>query len=151
MAAQPWTVFNAAKKNIGNGTITLNGAASKHYMTLMKQSISVLYDTTVSVLSSLGAFTCAGSLDSLTELAGVTWTGAASLNDPTKRWDCNDVTFTASGATLSAVRFAVIWQSTSAGGGPLIAYSSLSTAQFDVTTGNTLTVQINASGVFTLA
>ena len=150
MAAQAWTLFNAAKKNIGLGVINLSGEASKHYITLMKQSISVLYDTTVSVLSSLGAFTVAGSLDSLGELAGVTWSGAASVNDPVKKWDANDLTFTASGATLSAVRYAVIWQSTSAGGGPLIAYSSLSALQFDVTTGNTLTIQMNASGIFTL-
>ncbi len=151
MAASAWTVFNSAKKNLANGTINLAAAANRHHITLFKQSISVLYDTTVSVLSSLGAFTCAGSLDSENSLIGVTWTGVASLNDPTKRWDCNDVTFTASGATLSAVRYAVIWQSASAGGGPLIAYSSLSTAQFDVTTGNTLTIQMNASGIFTLA
>jgi hypothetical protein len=151
MAAEAWTIFNAAKKNLGRGVVNLSGEASKHYCTLFRQSISVLYDQTVSVLSSLGAFTVAGSLDSKASLAGVTWSGVASVNDPTKVWTCNDLTFTASGATLSAVRYAVIWQSTSAGGGPLICYSSLSGTQFDVTTGNTLTVQINASGVFTLA
>jgi hypothetical protein len=152
MAAQPWTVFNAAKKNLGLGVVNLSGEASKHYVTLFRQSMSTLYDTTVSTLASLGAFTCAGSLDSKASLAGVTWTGVASMNDPTKRWDANDVTFTASGATLSAVRYAVIWQSVDGGAGDrIIAYSSLSSSQFDVTTGNTLTIQMNASGIFTLA
>ena len=150
MAAQAWTLFNGAKKNLGLGVVNLSGEASKHYITLMKSSITVLFDTTISVLSSLGAFTCAGSLDSLGELGTVTWTGNASVNDPVIKWDAADLTFTASGATLSAVRFAVIWQSTSAGGGPLIAYSSLSSSAFDVTTGNTLTLQMNASGIFSL-
>jgi hypothetical protein len=105
---------------------------------------------TVSVLSSLGSFTCSGTLDSIVELAGVTWTGQNSANDPVRVWDCNDMTFTASGQSISGIRFAVIWQSTSAGGGPLIAYASLSSSAFDIDTSNTLTIQIANGGVFTL-
>jgi hypothetical protein len=150
MAAQPWTVFVAAKQNLGLGVVNLSGEASKHYITLFQQGASTNLSG-ASVLSSIGAFTVPGSLDSIGELGGVTWTGVASVNDGTRRWDSNDLTFTASGATLSGVRIAVIWQSTSAGGGPVIAYSSLSSSAFDVTTGNTLTIQMNASGIFTLA
>jgi hypothetical protein len=150
MAAQAWKVFNQAKRNLGRGVINLSGAASTHYCTLFKSSTSTTITTNVSVLSSLGAFTCAGSLDSIHEMGTVTWTGQNSANDPIRVWDAADFTFTASGASISAIRYAVIWQSTSAGGGPLIAYSSLSSAAFDIDTGNTLTVQIAAGGIFTL-
>jgi hypothetical protein len=63
-----------------------------------------------------------------------------------------DPVFTASASTLSAVRYAVIRKSAGAvTSGLLLCYAALSTAEFNVTTGNTLTIQMHANGVFTLA
>jgi hypothetical protein len=48
--------------------------------------------------------------------------------------------------------YAVIYsQGASAGTGIPVCFAALSTAEFNVTTGNTLTVQLAATGVFTLA
>jgi hypothetical protein len=59
---------------------------------------------------------------------------------------------TAIGSTLDAVRFACIRKSSGAvTSGFVLCYAALSTAAFDVTTGNTLTIQMAATGVFTLA
>lgn len=62
--------------------------------------------------------------------------------------DCDDQTWTASGGSITA-RFAVIYESA----GNVLCYCLLDSAPADVTAtdGNTLTVQINASGIFTLA
>jgi len=62
--------------------------------------------------------------------------------------DSTDVTWTASGGSITA-RFAVIYEV----GGRVLCYCLLDSTPADVTAtdGNTLTVQINASGVFTLS
>lgn len=62
--------------------------------------------------------------------------------------DCTDVTWTASGGSIVA-RFAVIYEVS----GRVLCYCLLDSTPADVTAtaGNDLTVQINASGVFTLA
>jgi hypothetical protein len=74
-----------------------------------------------------------------------TWANAAG----TETFDVADAQWTASGAGITA-RFAVLYSVTS---GDLIAFSILDSAPADVSVsaGNTLTVQINAAGVFTLA
>jgi hypothetical protein len=56
------------------------------------------------------------------------------------------VTFTASGAPLTNVKYAVIYQS----GGKLLCFCQLSSTQFTVASPNTLTVLPAATGVFTL-
>lgn len=62
--------------------------------------------------------------------------------------DCDDQTWTASGGSIVA-RFAVIYESA----GNVLCYCLLDSTPADVTatTGNTLTVAIDASGLFTLA
>lgn len=66
-------------------------------------------------------------------------------------FDAPDVVFTASGGSLVA-RYAFIYDDTVAGD-PLVAYILLDTtpANVTVTDGNTLTLQWNASGIFTIA
>ena len=82
-------------------------------------------------------------------LAGVAWTNGASAGQ--QKWDVTDPIITAVGSTLSAVRYAVIRLSgTSVTSGHLLCFAALSTAEFDVSTGNTLTIQMAATGVFTL-
>jgi hypothetical protein len=67
------------------------------------------------------------------------------------KWDATDLVFTASGANLSNIKFAVIRNSVgSTTSGNLLCWSRLSSNQFSITTGNTLTVQFATSGIFTL-
>ena len=60
------------------------------------------------------------------------------------------IIFTASGSSLVNVRYAVIRNSTGAGNGVPICYVALSTAQFTITSPNTLTILPPANGVFSL-
>lgn len=69
----------------------------------------------------------------------------------TTTFDAADTVFTATGGSLVA-RYAFIYDDTVAGD-PLIGYILLDTtpANVTVTDGNTLTLQWNASGIFTIA
>ena len=78
-------------------------------------------------------------------LASVTWV----LSGETVTFDSADTVFTASGGSIIA-RFAVIYDTTATSG--LLVKCILDSAPADVTAtdGNTLTIQMNASGIFTL-
>lgn len=147
MAASAWTVFNRAKHKIGNGTINLGGG--KYRLTLHRTSASAKLSGQPSIFTSVG-FESSGGGYSDYLLSNVAWTGAASANSTTRKFDCTDPVITASSSVLSAVRYAVLRYSAGAASGHLLCYAALSTAQFDVGSGNTLTIQMNASGIFTL-
>jgi len=152
MAASAWTVFNQAKHNMGLGNFDLSGGTFK--MTLFRTSVSANITSDVSTLTSLGSFTStAGGADDTTALASLVWTGTASAGANTRKWDVADPVFTASTQAISSVRYAVIYMSTGASAGlsKLLCYAALSTTEFPVSSGNTLTVQMAAGGVFTLA
>ena len=81
-------------------------------------------------------------------LSGVTW-ASSGVN---AKYDFTDPIWTASGSAMSIVKYAVIVKSiTAVTSGFLLVYSTLSTSEFDVTVGNTLTVQLAATGCFTLS
>jgi hypothetical protein len=147
MAATAWTFYNEAKKKIGNNVIPLDAGI---FRMALCQSTSNASTATISVLSELtnqiaaqGGYVAGGKT-----LANVAWTIAG---DPSSvKWDADDLVFTASGANLSNVKFAVIRNSIAAASGHLLCWSRLSTAEFSVTTNNTLTIQFAAAGIFTL-
>lgn len=147
MAATAWTFYNEAKKKIGNNVIQLDAGIPK--MDLLT-SASNASTATISVESELtneivaqGGYAAGGRT-----LAGVAWTIAG---DPSSvKWDATDLVFTASGANLSNVKFAAIHFSAGATSGHLLCWSRLSTNQFSVTSGNTLTIQFATAGIFTL-
>lgn len=145
MAASAWTIFDRAKHHIGVGTINLSSGNFR--LTLHRTSASANLVGDITTYASVGD-ECSGGGYSDVSLAGIAWTNGASAGQ--QKFDCTDPVITASGSTLSAVRYAVIRQSASAGGGPLLCYAALSTAEFNVTTGNTLTIQMAATGIFTL-
>jgi len=58
--------------------------------------------------------------------------------------------FTASGASLTNIKYAILRNSTGAGAGKLLCFCQLSSTQFTVTSPNTLTVLPAATGIFTL-
>jgi hypothetical protein len=155
MAASQWTVFARAKHKIGIRTagvasIDLSGDTFK--LTLHRTAASAnIVGADVSIFSSVGSLASGGGAATGTgvALAGVTWTTGASLGQ--HKWDANDVVVTAGGGSnLSAVRYAVIRTSIGATSGALLCYAALSTAEFNVNDGNTLTIQMDAAGIFTL-
>jgi len=157
MAAQAWKIYAKAKQYIGNGTITLGAGVFK--MCLLRQSATALGITTVSTRSTWASISAdeisatggyvAGGRDIAP--AGAHWTVGASAKQYKFSYTTSGLVFTASGASLKNIRFAVIRNSTGAGAGKLLCYCSLSSAQFSITSPNTLTIIPAATGVFTLA
>ena len=149
MAATAWTFYNAAKKRIGNGQILLDAGIWKM---MLAGSASNASTTTLSLAGQITdeCAVAAGYVAGGRTIPSIVWTTAG---DPASvKWDgTSDLVFTASGANLSDVKFAVIHNSvTAVTSGYLLCWSRLSASQFSVTTGNTLTVQFAAAGIFTL-
>lgn len=147
MAASAWTVFDCAKHAIGNGSFTLSGATGLR-MTLHKTSAAANISGAITTWASIGSECAGGGYDGVA-LSGVTW--AAGTSAGVQKFDFTDPVFTASASVLSNVRFAVVHLSAGATSGLPLIYAALSTAQFNVSTGNTLTVQLATTGAFTLA
>ena len=73
-----------------------------------------------------------------------TWASGESASE--WRWDATAIIWSASGGSISAVKFAVARNSA----GKLVAWSKLSSSQFSVTTGNALILTPSANGIFEL-
>jgi len=81
------------------------------------------------------------------------WTTGASAKQMKFTYSTVGLTFTASGASLTNIRYAVITYGASAAvasARKLVCFCQLSSSQFTVTSPNTLTVLPAATGVFTL-
>ena len=147
MAATAWQLYNTAKRYIGNGTIELGAGNFK--MALFRTS-SNASTFTLSTFGSLTAQISAtgGYVDGGKALVPATgqWTTGASAKQMKFTYSTVGLTFTASGASLTNVKYAVIYNSA----GKLLCFCQLSSAQFTVSSPNTLTVLPAASGVFTL-
>lgn len=146
MAAGNWVVYDQTKLKLGNKVLNLGTDTFKMGLFTSASNVgagslaTATYAAATNELATANGYTAAGAT-----LTGVSWTNAAG----TETFTCANPSWTASGGSITA-RFAVIYDSTS---GDLICYCLLDSTPADVTvtTGNTLTIQINASGVFTLA
>lgn len=139
MAAAAWKVYNEAKKYMLDGTLDMDSSAWR--MALYKSS-SNTSDYTLSTAAQLtNVINAAGYTGAKTLTVSVRQSTSATIV-----WDCADVIFTASGADITSIMYAVIYVS----GGKAMCWSKLSTAIFNVTSGNTLTVQIASGGIFQL-
>jgi hypothetical protein len=143
MSATAWLLYNEAKKYIGNGTVQLGVTALKmKLLTSASNASTFTLSTFASItgeISARGGYVAGGRA-----LGGLAWTVGASAKQ--YKFDSTDLVFTASGSSLINVKFAAIGVS----GGKALCWSRLSTAQFTVTSPNTLTVQQNAAGIFTM-
>lgn len=139
-AAGAWTFPNAARTDLLNGTFDIDTDSWKMALFLSTSNIGAASTTYAGVTNehaSANGYTTGGIAMTLT-LAGTT----------TVTVDGNDPVWTASGGSIVA-RFAVIYEV----GGRVLCYCLLDAAPADVTvtTGNTLTVALHSSGIFTLA
>ena len=146
MAASAWTIFDAGKNFIGVGSMALS--ANTFRMSLHKSAASTNLSGAITLFTSIGNEVGAGGGYSALALSGVTW--AAGTSAGVQKWDCTDPVFTASASDTTNVRYAVIRKSVSATGGHPLCFAALSTVAFTVSTGNTLTIQMATTGVFTL-
>jgi hypothetical protein len=148
MAAQSWKFYNLAKKKIGNGSISL--AATVMRMSLVT-SASNFATRTIGTFASLTNEIADGNGYSTSgkALTGEVWTVGASAQQ--YKWDADDVVWTGTGGSIANIKGAVIWLSAaSAGGRHLVAFASLTSTQFTLASGNTLTIQMNSAGIATL-
>ena len=140
MAAGAWTFTNAGRKSLIDGTFDTDTDSFKMALFLSTSNIGS------------GSTTYAGLTNEQANANGYT-TGGKALTmsvtgTTTVTVDCDDQVWTASGGSITA-RFAVIYEVS----GNVLCYCLLDSTPADVTAtnGNTLTVAINASGIFTLA
>lgn len=149
MAAQAWKIYNKAKKKIGNGTLSL--AATVFRISLVT-SASNFATLTLSTFASLTNEIADGNGYSTSgkALTSEVWTVGASAKQ--YKFDCDDPVWTGTGGTIANIKGAVIWISgASANARHLLACASLTSSQFTLGSGNTLTIQMAATGVFTVA
>jgi len=151
MAATAWQLYNKAKQYIGNGTITLGAGVFKMLLARSASNASTFtlstYASVTNEISATGGYTAGGkNLVPATAL----WTVGASAKQFKFTMSTVGLAFTASGASLTNVKYAILRNSTGAGAGKLLCFCQLSTSQFTVTSPNTLTVLPAATGIFTL-
>lgn len=147
MAATAWQLYNSGKRYIGNGTIELGVGNFKMALLTSASNTSTFtlstFASLTSEISATGGYVTGGK--ALVPGTGQ-WTTGASAKQMKFTYSTVGVTFTASGAPLTNVKYAVIYQS----GGKLLCFCQLSSTQFTVASPNTLTVLPAATGVFTL-
>jgi len=147
MAASAWQLYNDGKRYIGNGTIQLG---VNNFKIALFRSASNASTFTISTFASLtneisatGGYVSGGK--ALVPATGQ-WTTGASAKQMKFTYSTVGLTFTASGASLTNIKYAVIYNSA----GKLLCFCQLSSSQFTVTSPNTLTILPAATGVFTL-
>jgi hypothetical protein len=150
-AAGKWKLYDKAKLHLADGTFDMDNASLGLKMALFLSTSNCntltheVYGDLTNEHSNANGYLTGGSA-----LTSETWLNSSG----TITFDCDNVVWTASGGSITA-RFAVIYCDATVNSvvKPLLAVCLLDTAPADVTatTGNTLTVAINASGVFTLS
>ena len=149
MAAGKWKRYDIFAKWLADGTFDLDANTIKCALYLSTSDA----DTLTNVNSLKGDLTNEHANANGYTTGGVTVAATWVESSGTATFDVADAVWTASGGSITA-RFAVLYASGTLNGhvDPLIAVCLLDTTPADVTatTGNTLTIQTNASGVFTL-
>lgn len=141
MAAGTFTFTNGGRTSLLNGTFDIDTDSFKSALFLSTSNIgasSTTYAGVTNEHANANGYTTGGIAVTLT-LSGTTTVTVDISSDPV---------WTASGGSITA-RFNVIYEVA----GNVLVYCLLDSTPADVTAtdGNTLTVQTNAAGVFTLA
>jgi hypothetical protein len=152
MAAGKWKVYDQAKVYLANGTHDLDDPTNwKCALFLSTSNANTLgvgtgvYGDLTNEHANANGYTTGG-----VAIASETFTQSGG----TATFDANDATFSASGGSIVA-RYAVVYRNATVNGivKPLLCVCLLDTTPADVTvtTGNSLTIVMNAAGLFTLA
>jgi len=152
-AAGKWKLYESAKLAIANGEVDFNDDAFEIALFLSNSNADTLTLATIGNLSDLtNQHASANGYTQADGAAGGKVLAVTATNTAgTITVDGDDPVWTASGGSIVA-RFAVIIDGTHAQNLP-IAVCKLDSADADVTatTGNTLTITQNVSGMFTLS
>jgi hypothetical protein len=150
MAAGKWRLYEIAKEALAQGTIDLDSDTFKINLYLSTSNADTLAKATVTANLTSITNQVATNFGYTQDTKAVTITVAESGGTVTVDETTNPV-WTASGGDITA-RFAVIWDDTHATNMP-ICVCELDTTPADVTAtdGNTLTINMSASGLFTMS
>ena|SRR5262252_1885679 len=151
MAAGAWKIYAKAKKLMCAGTITLGAGVFKMQLHRNSASPAIAVLSTRSTAASIGSEISArgGYVAGGRNLVPATsqWTVGASAKQYKFTYSTVGLVFTASNSPLNNIRYALIKNSA----GKVLCFCTLSTANFTITSPNTLTILPAATGVFTLA
>ena len=152
MAATAWQLYNSAKQNIGNGTITLGAGVFKMALFTSASNAStftlIAFGSLTNEVAAAGGYVAGGR--NLVPATGQ-WVQGASAKQQKFTMSAIGLAFTASGASIVDIKYAVIRNSvSSAASGKLLCWCQLSSANFTVASPNTLTVLPATTGIFTL-
>ena len=154
MAASAWQLYNEAKKYIGNGTITLGAGVFKMVLATAASNASTFTLSAYSEITNeiAGSAGTNGYIQGGRNLVPATaqWTVGASAKQMKFTMSSVGLAFTASGASLVDIKYAILRNSTGAAAGRLLCWCQLSSSNFTVSSPNTLTVLPAATGIFTL-
>ena len=143
MAVTAWAFYNTGKEYIGDNTTDLD--TDIFYLSLHTSASNagtatlITYASVDNEVTSANGYTTGGK-----QLSAITWNADASASE--MRWDTTARIWSASGGNIANVKYAVLRSSA----GNLLAVSTLSTAQFTVTSGNAMTLTPSANGIFEL-
>ena len=154
MAAGAWKIFTQAKRLLGTGSIDLSGVFRMCLCAVGASANLLAYTNTgISTWASVGSEIVAqgGYAANGRSIPAIKWTVGASTKQMKFSFTTAGLIFTASGAALSAIKYAVIRNSTGAGAGKVLCFCTLSTAAFSISSPNTLTILPAATGTFTMA
>ena len=148
MAAQSFKIYNEAKRKIGAALLNLTSTAFRMTLHTSASNAATLtlsiYNSVTTEVTEANGYSSSGKA-----LANEVWTVGASAKS--YKFDCDDVVWTGTGGTIPNIKFAVIWLSAAASANRhLLCNASLTSAQFTLSQNNTLTLQINSLGVFTM-
>ena len=154
MAASAWQLYNEAKKYIGNGTITLGAGVFKMVLAKAASNASTFTLSAYSEITNeiAGSAGTNGYIQGGRDLVPATaqWTVGASAKQMKFTMSSIGLAFTASGASLVDIKYAILRNSTGTTAGRLLCWCQLSSANFTVASPNTLTVLPATTGIFTL-
>ncbi len=157
MAAAAWSLYNEARRKLMDGTIQLSTTAIDLHLGVTAGTA----DITNEALTTLGSVMSAGnevaSGNGYTQsglLIADTWTTGDSVGQ--MRWDMADVVITATTGNIPNIRYGVMVARTQDSGKNTgnvpICYSALTTIQFTLNTGSTLTIATpSGDGIFELS
>lgn len=152
MAAGKWKTYEIAKKYLADGTHDLDDTTNWKVALFLSTSNANTLSVGTNVYGDLTNehANANGYLTGGLALSGISWTNAAGVITFTS----GNPVWTASGGSIVA-RFAVIYRNATVNTiiKPLLCVCLLDTTPADVTTttGNTFTINMNASGIFTLS
>ena len=149
MAAGAWKVFDSAKDYLGRAGFNFSSGIFRVTLHTSALTISTgafsVYSPITSEVTEANGYSSSGKT-----LSATTWNAGASAG--VQRFDATAVFWSANGGNIANIKFAVIWLSAAATANRLaLCYSTLSTSQFTISSGNRLTITPAANGVFELS